>query len=61
MIYEVARIADDDHIEGQLAAFDSESEAKRCLALLETEGRHGDLILNYVAVHSRLEDWSWDR
>ncbi|GHF17903.1 hypothetical protein [Pseudolysinimonas yzui] len=61
LIYEVARIADDDHLEGQLAAFDSEPEAKRYFALLEAEGRHGDLILNYVTLHSRLEDWSSNR
>jgi hypothetical protein len=61
LIYEVVRVADDDHLEVQLGAFDSESEAQKCLALLEAEGRHGDLSLNYVAVHGRLEDWSWDR
>lgn len=50
----------DDGSRAQLGAFFSEEEAQACMAQLEAEGR-GDLVVNYIAVHTRLEDWQFDR
>lgn len=45
----------------QLAGLTSQLEAERALAFLEAERRHGDLHLNAVPLHRRLEDWMQDR
>src|SRR4051812_38100285 len=51
---------DRDGNHNQLGAFMSSTEAEACRAQLETEGWR-DLVINVVPVHSRLEDWQFDR
>lgn len=51
---------DDDGEAAQLGVFFDLEMAEACLAQLESEG-HADLVINHMSVHSRLEDWKWDR
>ncbi len=44
----------------QMGAFTSEHEAQALLADLEGQG-WTNLRINYVAVHERLADWTFDR
>jgi len=59
-IYAVEWLDDDERSHGQIGAFFSMQTAETCMAQLETEGRTG-LAINVVPVHSRLQDWQWDR
>lgn len=59
-IYVVEWLDDDDRSLGQIGAFFSQEAAEACMAELEAEGRTG-LAVNIIAVHSRLQDWQWNR
>lgn len=60
MVCEVIREPDGEFI--QYGAFFSEAEAQRLLDLLVDQGiDRDDLAINWVPVHTRLEDWEWDR
>ena len=59
-IYEVVLLADDDNVIAQMGAFFDLRTAEACLARFETEARER-MAINYVGVHSRLEDWESDR
>lgn len=60
LIYAVDWHDEDDRSLGQLAAFFSMEAAEACMARLEAEG-HTDLVVNIIPVHSRLQDWEFDR
>lgn len=45
---------------GQLGAFYSLQDAEACRAQLEFEGRT-NLVIYPIPVHTRLEDWEYDR
>lgn len=45
---------------GQAGAFFSERAAKACLADLATGAGSGELVINMIPVHDRIEDWRWD-
>lgn len=49
-----------DGVTSQLGAFDTEQEAKACLAVLERDGWR-DLEINHVIVHRAVRDWQRDR
>ena len=59
-IYAVEWLDDDERSQGQIGAFFSEETAEACMAQLQAEGRT-DLVVNVIPVHSRLQDWQWDR
>lgn len=44
----------------QLGVFFSKQTAEACRLQLEVEG-YTDLALNMIPVHTRLEDWQFDR
>lgn len=52
---------DEDGDSFQLGVFFDLEIAEACRAQLEAEGRFPELSINYLAVHSRLKDWEWDR
>ena len=61
-IYQVGKWDEDtDFMLYALGAFDSKAEAQRLIEMLEAEGVHGELALNYIPVHARLADWEFDR
>lgn len=59
-VYAIEMLDKDDRSLGQLAAFMSREMAEACVAQLEAEG-HTDLVINMIPVHTRLEDWQFDR
>lgn len=62
IIYQVVSVSDKtDSIDHELAAFDSESDAKKLIEELKAEGGHGNLGINLIPVHARVEDWEFDR
>ncbi|RPF20997.1 hypothetical protein [Myceligenerans xiligouense] len=58
-IYEVVLLAEDDNVVAQMGAFFDLRTAEACLARYEPEVRE-QMAINYVGVHSRLEDWKFD-
>jgi hypothetical protein len=60
LFYAVELFGEDGRSSGQLAAFSSEQTAAACIAQLEAEG-WTDLAINMIPVHTRLEDWQFDR
>jgi hypothetical protein len=59
-IYEVVLLGEDDYVIAQLGAFFDLRTAERWLAQYDTE-RRDQMAINYVSVHSRLEDWEFNR
>ncbi|MEU1432103.1 hypothetical protein ABZ412_34055 [Nocardia sp. NPDC005746] len=59
-VYAIEMLDKDDRSLGQLGAFISRETAEACVAQLEAEGRTG-VVINRIPVHSRLEDWQFDR
>ncbi|RJO70661.1 hypothetical protein D5S18_25970 [Nocardia panacis] len=60
LVYAVELLDEDDRSVGQLGAFVSREMAEACVARLEVEGCT-DLVVNMIPVHTRLEDWQFDR
>lgn len=60
MIYEVVLLGEDDYVITQLGAFFDLRTAERCLAQYDAE-RRDRMAINFVSVHSRLEDWEFNR
>ncbi|MFC9692126.1 hypothetical protein ACFTSF_26485 [Kribbella sp. NPDC056951] len=60
LIYSGEWLDEDDKSYGQIGAFFSEEMAEACMARLEAGGRT-NLVVNAIAVHSRIQDWEWDR
>ncbi|WP_460753902.1 hypothetical protein [Myceligenerans cantabricum] len=58
-VYEVVLLAEDDNVVAQMGAFFDLQTAEACLARYEPEVRER-MAINYVGVHSRLEDWEFD-
>jgi len=50
-----------DDAPGQLAGFTTMEAATSLIDQLDAEGRHGPLHINIVAIHTRVEDWNYDR
>jgi hypothetical protein len=59
-IYEVVLLAEDDNVIAQMGAFFDLRTAEKCLARFDTEARER-MAINYVSVHSRLQDWEFDK
>ncbi|GAA1550121.1 hypothetical protein GCM10009804_03390 [Kribbella hippodromi] len=59
-IYAVEWFDEDEKWHGQAGAFFSQEAAEACMAQLEAEGQT-DMVVNMIPVHSRLQDWQWDR
>ncbi|WP_419703895.1 hypothetical protein [Promicromonospora sp. NFX87] len=59
-IYEVVLLGEDNYVIAQLGAFFDLGTAERCLAQYDA-ARRDRMAINYVSVHSRLEDWEFDR
>ncbi|MFD6163140.1 hypothetical protein ACFWF7_21935 [Nocardia sp. NPDC060256] len=60
LVYSVEWYDEEGRSLGQLGAFFSMEMAEACVAQLEAEGRT-DLEINMIGVHTRLEDWQFDR
>ena len=61
MVYTVEWHDEEGRSLGQAGAFFSLQAAERCLAELRTGVGDGELVVNMIAVHSRLADWRYDR
>jgi hypothetical protein len=61
LIYTVEWHDEEGRSLGQAGAFFSEQAAKACLSDLAAGAGGGELVLNMIGVHDRLEDWRWDR
>ena len=61
MIYTVEWHDDEGRSLGQAGAFFSSEAAETCLSELRAGAGQGELVINMIAVHSRLEDWRNDR
>ncbi|MFI9487332.1 hypothetical protein ACIG47_13160 [Promicromonospora sp. NPDC052451] len=58
-IYEVVLRSEDDTMIAQVGAFFDLSAAEACLAQYDADAQE-HMAINYVSVHSRLEDWRHD-
>lgn len=60
-VYAVECVDEDDGSSHQLGVFFDEEVARACRAQLRAEDRLRETVINYLPVHSRLEDWERDR
>jgi hypothetical protein len=61
MVYAVEWHDEEGRSLGQAGAFFSRQAAETCLSGLQSGGGSGDLVINMIAVHSRIADWQFDR
>ena len=59
-VYAVEKHAENGDYHAQLGAFYTEHDARTCIAQLMSTG-HTDLVINLIPVHSRVQDWEFDR
>lgn len=45
----------------QAGAFTTQVEAERLMNQLSRNGSSGEILINMIPVHRKLEDWEWDR
>ncbi|PWN03038.1 hypothetical protein DJ010_11765 [Nocardioides silvaticus] len=60
-IYTVEWLDGEGRSLGQAGGFFSLQAAEACLSELAAGAGSGELFINTIVVHDRLEDWRWDR